>query len=264
MKAGWKLMKRAIFYMAALVVIFLFVGCNQQCNVGSTEGVQASLGTYNYGGSKPGIAFLIVGNMPMTGPEGVEVTVTGPSGWNGGNPLKTRLSRSVSGPGWWKRAYPIELVDGSYTLETQLPGGIHLKKTATLKASEVLARPAPRLTASATQATISWKAVPGAKAYSVNLWRKTSSESEFVVWWRTTGTSITFSGLELTSGETYYANVWAYNAELTKRIFPPPEIFKVSWARTDDFTVTSAGVLKILPNSGDTAPEGEFFRESGE
>ncbi len=232
---------------------FLATSCNQLGNP-VEQAVQAALGTYNYGGSKPGIAFLIVGDVPMTGPDGVEVKVTGPSGWHGGDPLTVRLYHSVSGPDWWWWIWTIDIVDGDYTLESDLPGGIHLKKTAHLTAGDVMARPAPKLQATATSATISWNAVPEAVAYSVSLWHKTNSGDEFIKWWRTEGTSITFNHLNLTPGEIYYANVRAYNAPFTKLVFTPPSIFKVSWGKTSDFTVTSAGVLRVLPSSSGQTP----------
>ena len=250
-------MKRVALFGAALGAVIFLAGCSQQTGTNGLASAQASLGTYNYGGARPGIAFLVAGNLPMTGPEGVEATVTGPDGWNRGDPLKALIVHSLAGPGWWWWAYDYELVDGAYTLESQFPDGTLVKRTVTLKASDVLARPAPSLNAGTTQATVSWPAVPGAKAYRVTLWHQTNDGSKMVRWWRTADTSITFTQLNLTPGETYYAYVWAFNADLTKLIFTPPAIFKVSRARTDNFTVTSAGALKVFPKSGGQTPEGE-------
>lgn len=232
---------------------FMTTSCNQLGNLRG-QAVQAALGTYNYGGAKPGIAFLIVGDVPMTGPDGVEVKVTGPSGWNGGKPLIVHLKHSVSGPDWWWWIWTIDIIDGDYTLESDLPGGIHLKKTARLTADDLLARPAPKLQATKIKATISWDAVPNAVVYSVGLRHITDSGSELVRWWRTKDTSITFNHLNLTPGETYYAWVLAFNAPLTRVSFTPPSVFKVSYGKTSDFTVTSAGVLKVLPSSSGQAP----------
>ncbi len=242
-----------LFFGLLGLTALLVTSCNQLGNIGG-QSIQAALGTFNYGGSKPGIAFLIVGDVPMTGPEGVEVKVTGPSGWNGGKPLTVHLRHSVTGTDSWWWMWAIDIVDGNYTLESQLPGGIHLKKTAHLVAGDVLARPAPKLQATTTNATISWAEVPGAAAYSVNLWHNTNNGSEFIRWWRTEGTSITFKNLSLTKGEVYHANVFAYNAPITRDSFNPPAIFKASYGRTADFTVTSTGVLKLLPSSGVQAP----------
>ncbi len=232
---------------------FLATSCNQLGNP-SEQAVQAALGTYNYGGPKPGIAFLIVGDAPMTDPDGVEVKVTGPSGWNDGEPLKVRLYHWVSGADWWWWVRPIDLVDGDYTLESDFPEGIYLKKTVHLTAdtTSLLARPTPELLATTTSATIRWSAVPGAEAYSVML--KREADDQELARWHTGETSITFNQLDLAQGETYYAEVFAFNAPLTRDSFTPPPVFKVSYGRTPDFTVTSTGTLKVLPSGSDQAP----------
>ena len=249
-------MKRSGFLLFGIfsLLAFTIAGCGQQSTESAAQGVQAALGTYNYGGAKPGLAFLIVGDVPMTGPNGIEVKITGPSSWNDGNPIIVHLYHAVAGNDWWWWARTIDIIDGDYTLESDLPGGIHLKTTAHLTANDFLARPAPKLQATRTSVTISWDRVPNAMAYEVDLQHKTDNGIERVAWWRTKETAITFNNLILNSGETYFARVFAFNAPITHESFTPPSIFKISLGKTADFTVTAVGSLKILPASPNKAP----------
>lgn len=246
-------MKRFALTLVGLVVLVI-TGCSQT-KVGP-QGIEVTLGTFNYGGSQPGIAALIVGNIPATGPDGVEVKVTGPSGWNNGDPLTSRMYERYTEPGWYWWYWRVgSFVDGDYTFESLLPDGTNLKKTVHITGSNILAQAVPSLNANTNSATISWQAVPEAISYEVDLIHKTSGGAEVVHWWRTNDTSITFNQLNLVTGDVYYAEVWAFNAPLTKLTFEPPAFFKSSYSRTSEFTVSSTGAIQLLPTAPARVPE---------
>lgn len=121
------------------------------------------------------------------------VTVTGPPGWNGGNPYRLEVvAGSVS-------EFPalIPPVDGKYVLSAVLRG-VTYTDSAVLDSSQVLDYPIVTLgDVTTTSFSATWGAVAGANSYILNLTLVEEAALAFEV---TAGTTFALEGLELEAG----------------------------------------------------------------
>lgn len=192
----------------------------------------ARVGTYNNGTRTTGTFFLLLFQFPENSPEqDVTLAVRGPTGWNGNQPFTTTLEQaSVDGNWWTIPRTGIAAVAGNYTLEVRVNNQTYSVTTA-LAATDRLAQPQVTVVSSSRdRVRVSWQAVPGALQYYVTL------EDDETVLERayTSGTSLTFSGLELAPGKTYEVYVEAWNLPYTSSMaymdLAPQVNGSVGWA----------------------------------
>lgn len=249
-----------------LLLLFLLAACGGQTGGGDNRRVNATIGTWDYGGQNVGAAFILWADLPEpTSPDGFTVQISGPNSfsWN------RTLRNSFSGPvfGWWLNSNLIPST-GTYNITASLPGGLSLNRQVSLDASVTLPRP-QNITVQATTntATISWSSVAGASSYSVELWQLDGQGNLFArrFFWHTRSTQVQFTQaaqIVLPPGN-YRAWVSALSLDLVSLNNPgrAPALdspFRVSsgWSQ-QAIQVQSTGVLRVvdLPSAAD--PGGE-------
>ena len=226
----------------------------------------ASVGTYNYGGSSPGIVVIISAHLKNpTSPDGMRVSVKDPQGnelFTG--PTEWKIYLAVKRPffSWWLRS-DVTASQGSYTVSVDPP--VNRSWQIAVDPAKLLDRPQPQLSANQTSATISWSPVPGAKAYYVALWRTDSqgNQQEFIRGWTTNQTSVQFNQLNLPQDTYYRAWVYAFEADLVDLYNLPAQLGKqvnASVRSTSAFQVQSLGALRILDHLPDDVPPPDMER----
>lgn len=241
---------RNAFRVTFLGLSLILAACGGQ----SVPTDNASVGTFNYGGSSPGVIRILAGQItqPST-PDGFEVSLRDP---DGNNVTTLKFLASSKGYNWWSWwSSSVSAKSGTYTVIANWPSGSKTYKVQ-VDPAKLLDRPQPSLTASQTSATISWAAVPGAKAYSVEFWQTDSqgNPQTRVRSWYTNGTLVQFNQLTLTQGTYYRAWVYAYEADLVDVPNVPSWLGKqvnASVRSTSPFQVSSLGTLRILDHLPD-------------
>ncbi|HEU4740673.1 MAG TPA: fibronectin type III domain-containing protein [Meiothermus sp.] len=192
----------------------------------------ARVGTYNNGTRTTGTFFLLLFQFPENSPQqDVPLTVRGPSGWNSNQPFTTTLEQaSVDGNWWTIPRTGIAAVSGNYTLEVRVNHQTYSITTA-LISTERLAQPQVMVVASSpNRVRVNWQAVPGALQYYVTL----EDDESVLERAYTSGTSLTFSDLELSPGKTYEVYVEAWNLPYTSSMaymdMAPQINGSVAWA----------------------------------
>ncbi|MDX2005045.1 MAG: hypothetical protein SFU83_07180 [Meiothermus sp.] len=154
----------------------------------------------------------------------VNFTVTGPAGWNGGQPFNApdrflgqdtdRMQR-----GWFGPAAPP--VSGAYSF-TAVIGPTTYSGSFTIDATQTLPEPASLtpITVTAGSVTCSWSAVVRAQSYDFDIWNDTDRRSEGSLQY-VTGTTATVIGLTLTAAKTYFCQVSPQSINLTATAFAP-------------------------------------------
>ncbi|MFN3369833.1 MAG: hypothetical protein ACK4ZX_10660, partial [Thermus sp.] len=212
-------MNRRVLWGLGLILALGLVGCGGQGG-GDTRTVNASLGTWNYGGQNLGLIFILWADLQTpTSPDGFRVTVTGPSS---ASPVTYGpFAVAFSGPAlWWYRSGVVP-ASGDHTISATLNASQSLNRTFRLDANSTLPQP-QNVTVQATRnsATSSWSSVSGAKSYFVELWRLDDQGNATLRWltWYTTATQVQFTqnaGIDLPPGN-YRVRVFAASVDLTQ------------------------------------------------
>ncbi len=245
------------------VLLLGLAGLLASCGGGASTPNNASVGTYNFGGTAPGLAVIFSGTLnTVSSPDGQELRVKDAQG----TVILRRRLLGRAGPITRDFLEPsIAIRSGSYTVEVDLPGARTFTKTVQVDASQLLPQPdSVSLTATRSTATISWSPVPGAQSYyaALGLVDDNGNWGGVVKGWLTTSTSMQFSLLNLTPNQAYRAVVFAYNADLTRQPTSVPNQFNASFQASSAFTVTSLGTLQLLdlPQRDGEGVDGGFPR----
>ncbi|WP_448377370.1 hypothetical protein [Fervidobacterium sp.] len=254
---------KAVFLALLVGLSLILAACGGGASV-PTE--NASVGTYNYGGSSPGIAVIIAVHLKNpTSPDGMRISVKDPQGnelFSGATEWKITLA--VKRPFYaWRHRGDLTAFQGGYTVSVDPP--LNRSWQITVDPTKFLDRPQPELSANQTSATISWSPVPGAKAYYVELWRIDSqgNPQEFIRGWTTNQTSVQFNQLNLPQSTYYRAWVRAFEADLVDLYNLPAQLGKqvnASVRSTSVFQVQSLGTLRILDHLPNDVPPPDMER----
>lgn len=172
-------------------------------------------GTYTIQGTAtPGTALLLRLMPGGTRPtEDVQVTVTGPAGWNEGAPLT--LTYRANEPVFWSLR-TIAAVSGTYTATAQVGGKTYTASTSVDATSRLDVPGNVMVAESANQSfTVSWQGVNGASAYLERVIRVVEDGPDELVTGTsvfTTGTSVTLPESVLALNTAYTTTVTAFNA----------------------------------------------------
>ncbi|WP_243094057.1 MULTISPECIES: hypothetical protein [Thermus] len=255
------------FVLAVLAsLILLLAGCGGQGGA-DTRTINASLGTWNYGGQNLGLAFIFWADLQApTSPEGFQGTITGPSlsSPNPFGPVKSDFARAIY---LW---FPFGAVpvSGDHTITASPSPNQTLNRTLKLNASATLPQPQNvTVQVTANTATFSWSPVPGARSYYAQLWEvdQNGQLKTFKLGWYTKDTQVQFTqnaGISLSPG-TYRARVFAFPLDFTLLLRPgqaaqlDPQ-FNISSALSQGVQVQSLGPLRVVP-----LPEPEVQPELG-
>lgn len=260
-------MKGAKAILALAAVLLLLAGCGGQTG-GDNRRVNASVGTWNYGGQNVGVAYILWADLPQpTTPDGFTLTITGPNNFSW---TRGPLRNSFSGVSlWWAGTSTLVPPTGSYTLSASLPGSLNLNRQMSVDASRTLPQPQNiTLQATSNSATITWSSVSGAASYIVELWQLDNQGQLSSLFWRwyTTGTQFQFTQaaqVTLPAGS-YRARVFAANVDFT-RFFTPgqapqldPQVLLSSALSSQAVQVQSTGTLRVmdLPPASDPGVAG--------
>lgn len=250
--------------MASLLALFL-ASCGGQGG-GDSRKINASMGTWNYGGQQVGYFALFWADLDQpTSVDGFTFSGSGPNGFS-----FSHLVRSdFIGPlfRWWAGS-AVNPSSGTYTLSANLGQGF--SRQLTVSATSTLPQP-QNITVQATQnsATISWSPVPGARSYLVRLWQVDENGN----WvfprfgWYISGTQVQFTQaaqITLPPGN-YRAYIYAYSVDVTRLTTSgqapqlDSQVNLSSAPSSQAIQVQSSGALQVLelPQSAESMPEGE-------
>lgn len=215
-------MKRNVSAVLILATVVLLTACSQDTLPKvSPPTFDAAGGTLNFSNG-PGTNFMFVFNFQKVPPDsGVEVTITGPVGWNNGVPYaKTYYYQASGRQSSWLNIFKNEsgeyfhAVSGDYRVEAEVDGrrhslittidaGLELERTSSIAVDSV----------SSEEVRVTWARVDGAKSYFVELFSLNGVPPRGVEKVYTDALSATFSGLSLAPGD-YYIGVTAFTADL--------------------------------------------------
>lgn len=239
--------------LALVAALVLLAGCGGQ--TGDNRKVNASAGTWNYGGQNVGVFYVLWVDFPQpTSPDGFTLTISGPNNFS----WTPRLRTSFAGPAfWWGATSSLIPPSGSYTLSASLPGGLTLNRQMSVDASRTLPQP-QNVTVQATRnsATITWSPVAGAASYIAELWQlDDQGRASSLRWrWYTTGTQFQLTqaaGVTFAPGN-YRAYVYAANVDFTRLPAPgqapqlDPQVLLSSALSAQVVQVQSTGALQVL------------------
>ena len=228
-------------FLKVLLLSFalLFTACS---GGGGTAGPGITLvpGTYNLAViDHPTTTFRVWFDGDTLPAEEVMVTVTGPGGWNKGEPVTVTRTREDVLDGSTAVITSISAVSGSYTV-TLTSGGTIYKASGKLDATKLLPTPQNVTVTkqSANEVSGRWDPVPGALTYQVFI------REDFTVFNSPTlsstlvsGTRATLSDLELPPGE-YALEVIATTLDFTTEgPLVNPGTYDLSYNRSVPFTV---------------------------
>lgn len=222
------------------------------------SGVALSVGTYvNPLFAEPQTAigifpYLAASDLPD---EPVEVTFTGPAGWNGGAEYTDTAPVAAFEDGFtWFSPADVPAVSGDYEVTFTLDGASYTAQ-ATADAGDVLPAATDITTADATTAgmAVSWSSVPGASSYLPALFASPYvTGADAVLGSFTSETSAIMEGLSLVPGE-YFMTVYAYNVDRAAPGRPvAPDQLNVSLGASAPFPVsqhvspTCAGAQEVV------------------
>ena len=185
--------------------------------------LSAAAGTLSYS-DRIGASFMFVFNLDAPPPaEGFELSVFGPRGWNGGDPVRRVYRYTEAGRhATWVNIFrdsdgnSMEAVSGLYIVQVNI-GGKAQRTEVEIDTSDLLPKPTlTTLEQTASSVSVSWEAVPGAASYLVELFEtETGSLSEDVYLYKT-ALSATLEGLDLTVGGEYRVGVTALSVDFTE------------------------------------------------
>ena len=245
----------------ALLLALLLAACGGGGGSGGgggatdTRTINASLGTWNFGGSNLGFARIIwIDLKSPTSPDGFQITVTGPTFPSSRSFGPIRFD-SAGYFFFWSTATTITPVTGDHTVTASPNPDQTLNRTFRLDASASLPQPqGVSVQVTANSATYSWSPVPGAKSYYVQLWQldQNGNLSTLRQVWYTKDTQVQFNtGVSFPQG-TYRARIFAFTLDFTQLLRPgqaaqlDPQ-FNVSSALSQGVQVQSAGTLRVVP-----------------
>ena len=156
-------------------------------------------------------------------PEGLEVQIFGPRGWNGGDPAgRTYLFKEAGRHSTWVNVFldndgnRMEAVSGPYSIQANINGEAR-RAEVDLDISELLPKPTDLTISegSASRISASWTAVPGAVSYLVELFETETGNLDENISIYTTISEVTLNGLNLTVGGEYRLGVTALPSDFT-------------------------------------------------
>ena len=177
--------------------------------------VQIAAGTYNVQGNDvPGTSLLLrVKLSDGTAPtQDVPVTITGPSGWNGDQPLVVMYTAGEDFD-WFLRT-KVAAVAGAYKASAQLEDKTYSATSASVDIAKKLDIPAElAFSEGANQSvTLTWQKVNDAATYLEEVYRVDNEESLSEAYGYTDGLSVNFPESALETNVKYAAIVTAFNA----------------------------------------------------
>jgi hypothetical protein len=207
-----------VFTMGLLLVSV--GGCGVNSPPTMEEGAfEVAAGTLNYS-DNAGASFMFVFNLDEVPSEGLEVAISGPDSWNGGEEIRRIYSYETAGrKATWLNVFQgssgeiLDVVSGEYSVSASIEGVIHAEEVV-IEKSDQLAKPQGLVAAPEGSSTVSvtWEAVAGAESYLVELFATATTEGAFVY---VDGPSANLTGLALTQGEEYRVGVTALTADFS-------------------------------------------------
>lgn len=169
----------------------------------------------------PGTAFLVRyldanGNPPA---QDVQLTITGPAGWNGGAPLT--YTQRANTPRFWGYKNSVAAVSGVYRVTATVNGTALQKDSVPVNAASTLDYPR-NITIAATSPgnfAVLWSAVPGAAVYLVRVIEVIEDAPDVSLPGAYTyGTTAAFQEANYEFGKTYRPYVIAFNANVGSNV----------------------------------------------
>ena len=212
------------------LVVVLLAGCGGTSSEApnnlptGTLPLSAAVGTLNYS-DRIGTSFMFDFNLETAPPpEGFEVQIFGPRGWNSGDSAgRTYLYKEAGRYATWISIFEdndgnrMEAISGPYVIQANIDGQTQ-RVEVELDTSELLPEPTDLtlLKGSASTVSASWSAVPGAASYLVELFEtETGSLDESITLYTSTPKAI-ISELNLTVGGEYRLGVTALPVNFTE------------------------------------------------
>jgi hypothetical protein len=205
-------------------------------------GVTLSVGTYNLQPlSSPQTAFAMYFTVPAAElpSQALTVTITGPEGWNDGQPHRLEVAPDAVAFGWTWAPHFTPAVTGNYRMSASIGGQTY---AAAAQLATTLPLPYPDMVTvtswGAERISATWSAVPGAKSYHALIYSAPPRlDAAPVSAQLVTGTSVTLGYHGLPPGD-YVAGVRAYPNDRTAAGVPAlTEQFHVSLNISETFGI---------------------------
>lgn len=184
-------------------------------------GVAAGTLNYSY---RLGASFMFVFNLDAAPPpEGFEVQIFGPRGWNGGDPARRTFRYNEAGRhATWVNIFrdndgnSMEAVSGPYIVQADIDGETR-RAEVELDTSALLPKPTDLIISEESPSSVSasWTAVSGAASYLVELFETDTGSLDENVTLYTTTPEVTLDELNLTVGGEYRLGVTAMPVDFT-------------------------------------------------
>ncbi|MEX2540388.1 MAG: hypothetical protein WD314_01220 [Trueperaceae bacterium] len=210
--------RRPWLLLSIPIALLLVSACTTTTGTGTdTTDFRASAGTLAYETGN-GLSLIYLFDLDQAPADGeIEVTITGPDGWNADQSLTTTSFFTTAGNKWSWRNLTADAVDGTYTLTTQFDGR-NYEEVLEVASDDVLVLPDPQTVLKQHDVVAAtWPEVPSAASYYVQLYTDSNGHlPRGTLRAYTTSNSYTFSGLSLTAGTTYYLGVQTMSSDFSE------------------------------------------------
>lgn len=224
-----------VFSTVLGLVAFILSACSSP---GTPVGITVFRpGTFNLAvRDAPATAFFV--RLSETLDTSATFTVTGPAGWNEGEPAAFTRTREDLQDQNTVLYLGAEAQTGTYTLNVSTPNG-STTRTATLEPLDLLPVPQNVMVTASSSASVSatWDAVAGAASYEMLIREPPVSFSSRVI--KSVfveGSSATLTGLALPAGD-YAVEVSAYPLDFARGAPTAAPNFNISYTISEPFTV---------------------------
>ncbi len=253
---------RSILITAFLIT--LLTACSTGSETPDSKAAfQVAAGTMDYPGGV-GLSTLYTFDLEEGSTGDIEVTVSGPEGWNNDKSLTTISSFNRAGDHWsWRNLISdnegndLPLVTGVYSFETTV-NGVPYSANVSVDAQQILPPPTDiAINATDSRVDVTWKPAEGANSYFLDIFATDGTLKRGVRKGYTNTTTYMFDDISLINGKEYIVGIQALPVDFVEGPVMLPEGAFNSSYMAQNFSLSSSQTslrpvsLHQPPSSGD-------------